>query len=213
MRVFSPRQVLLALALSSIWLVAAAQTTYRWVDDEGVVHYGDRVPPEYANQPSDLLNRHGVPVGSRGGAASEAQLEAERLEEEARTERLEQQRRDRVLLDTYLSVDEIRMLRDRRVQLLEAQLAVTESTLNRLTQQLQELELLASEYRPYTDDPEAERIPDDLATDLANAQASVIEHERRLARGREERTAMIARFEQDIERFHELQAQRQAPRR
>lgn len=200
------------LALTGIGGAALAQSTFRWVDEDGVVHYGDRIPPEYANQPSDVLNRHGVPVGTRSGAATEAQLEAERLEAEARAARMEQQRRDRVLLDTYLSVDEIRMLRDRRIQLLEAQLAVTESTLARLYQQLHELELLASEFRPYSQDPEAERIPEDLADDLASAQASVIEHERRLARGREEQAAMVARFDEDIARFRELQTQRGAQR-
>jgi hypothetical protein len=210
---FSTRQVLLVLALSGACVTAAAQTTYRWVDENGVVHYGDRIPPEYADQPSDMLNRHGVPVGSRSGAVTEAQLEAERVEAAARAERIEQQRRDRVLLDTYLSVDEIRMLRDRRLQLLDAQLAVTESTLQRLYQQLHELEVLASEFQPYSQDPEADRVPEDLADDLASAQASVIHHERRLARGREEQATMIERFDQDIERFQELQAQRRPQER
>ena len=29
---------------------------YRWVDSDGVVHYGDAIPPEYAEHDRDILN-------------------------------------------------------------------------------------------------------------------------------------------------------------
>ncbi|MDH3551543.1 MAG: DUF4124 domain-containing protein [Gammaproteobacteria bacterium] len=43
-------------------LGASAQqaVTYRWVDDEGVVHFGDRIPPEYAEKPKQVLNDQGI---------------------------------------------------------------------------------------------------------------------------------------------------------
>ncbi|MCC5861010.1 MAG: DUF4124 domain-containing protein [Gammaproteobacteria bacterium] len=190
----------------------AANPTYRWVDDQGVVHYGDRIPPEYADQRSDVLNRHGVAVGSREGVRTAEAREAEAREAEARAERNAQQRRDRVLLDTYLSVEEIRMLRDRRLEMLQAQLDVTASTLERLYQQLHDLEMIAAEYRPYNDDPEAERIPEDLARDLAAVQGSVLDYERTLDQGREEQLRLMDRFEADILRFEELQADQQRRR-
>ncbi len=206
-----PPLLLILTALCAVLVsgLLQASPTYRWVDDEGVVHYGDRIPPEYADQRSDVLNRHGVAVGTREGARSEAAREAEAREAEARAERMAQQRRDRVLLDTYLSVEEIRMLRDRRLEMLQAQLDVTASTLERLYQQLHTLETLAAEYRPYSDDPEAERIPDDLARDLATVQGAVLDYERTIEQGREEQRRLMDRFEADILRFEQLQAERQ----
>ena len=205
------KRTLVCLALAGAGLLASsmlqASPTYRWVDDDGVVHYGDRIPPEYADQRSDVLNRHGVAVGSREGLRS-----AEAREAEARAERNATQRRDRVLLDTYLDVDEIRMLRDRRLDMLQAQLDVAASTLERLYQQLHSLEMIAAEYRPYNDDPEAERIPEDLARDLASVQSSVLDYERTLDQGREEQLRLVERFEADILRFEELQAERQRRR-
>lgn len=186
-----------------------ASPTYRWIDDQGTVHYGDRIPPEYADQHSDVLNRHGVAVGTREGVRSEAAREAEARDAEARAERMAKQRRDRVLLDTYLSVEEIRMLRDRRLEMLQAQLEVTASTLERLYQQLHTLENLAAEYRPYSDDPDAEHIPDDLARDLATVQDGVLDYERMLQQGREEQRRLMDRFESDILRFEQLQTERQ----
>ena len=199
-----------AAGLVALGTVAQSAQTYRWVDNEGVVHFGDRVPPEYADQRSDVLNRHGVPVGSRDGLLSEDERAAEQREAEALAARIAQQRRDRVLLDTYLSVDEIRMLRDRRLEMLQAQLDVTAGTLERLYQQLHELEMLAEEYQPHNSDADAPRIPDDLANDLASTQASVLTYERTLANGRQEQMRLVERFDEDISRFEELQAQRRS---
>ena len=38
------------LLLISASLAAWGQKVYRWVDEDGNVHYGDRVPPQYAEQ-------------------------------------------------------------------------------------------------------------------------------------------------------------------
>src|SRR5207302_1728727 len=35
---------------------------YRWVDENGVVHYGDHIPPQYAAQDRAVLNAQGVEV-------------------------------------------------------------------------------------------------------------------------------------------------------
>ena len=36
---------------------------YRWVDEQGVVHYGDNIPPQYASQDRTILNAQGIEVG------------------------------------------------------------------------------------------------------------------------------------------------------
>ena len=36
--------------------------TYKWTDADGTVHYGDRIPPEFAERPYALLNDQGVAV-------------------------------------------------------------------------------------------------------------------------------------------------------
>ena len=33
---------------------------YKWVDKDGVTHYGDHVPPEYASQEQHILDRKSV---------------------------------------------------------------------------------------------------------------------------------------------------------
>ena len=59
--------ILLVLAAVALPSAGSAQQhqqrLYRWKDENGVVHYGDKIPPEYANRDRDVLNRQGVDIG------------------------------------------------------------------------------------------------------------------------------------------------------
>src|SRR5215468_3792805 len=85
---------------------------YRWIDENGVVHYGDRLPPQYAKRESAILNKQGVEVGR-----TEAQKTPEQLAEEQRHTdvALRQKQHDVFLLTTYTSVKDIEALRDERL--------------------------------------------------------------------------------------------------
>ena len=53
----------LLLACTSAWAATGKGTrAYHWVDKDGVVHFGDTVPPEYAEQAHQELNEQGVTV-------------------------------------------------------------------------------------------------------------------------------------------------------
>ena len=113
---------------------ASAQQLYRWVDKNGVVHYGDRVPPEYAKVKRDILNDQAIKVGTLEAEKTVEQLEAEAIE----AQRIEDEsRRDQVLLTTYLSIEEIEQLRDRRLELIDAQIRVTNLYLSNLRDRLE----------------------------------------------------------------------------
>ena len=182
--------------------------TYKWVDEHGRVHYGDHVPPQYVDRDRDVLNDQGVRVGSEQGAktaaerAEEARLAA--LQEELRAEKLAAARRDRVLLETYLSIEEIEMLRDRRLELMESQIKVTEQYLNNLRKRLLMLQQEAVLYRPYSDEPDAPEIPKNLDVDISRTVASINLYERTLATTRDQQQELRDKFARDITRFQEL---------
>lgn len=181
---------------------------FRWVDENGVVHFGDRVPPQYVSEEHKVLNHRGVEVEVVSGQKSVEQIEKERREarlaEEALRREEEARLRDRVLLSTYLSVDEIEDLRDRRVELLTAQIRVTELYLDNLRAKLEKLEADAKKYSPYSDNPEARPIDEKLARELADTLDSIMLYEQNLSRSRTEKSAVLAKFDSDIERFQEL---------
>ena len=77
---------------------------YRWVDKNGQVHYGDSVPAEYAEQDRDVLNRQGVKVGREEGTVTPEEAAAKAAEDKAARDEQKRKLRDRVLLQTYQSV-------------------------------------------------------------------------------------------------------------
>ena len=186
-------------------LAAGAQqrerSTYSWVDDEGVRHYGDSIPPEYADKPKEVLNNQGVAVDHVDGKKTEEQLAAEERARELEVQMELQRRADKTLLSTYVTVDEIVMHRDRRVELFQAQARVTELYLRNLTRRLNQLKQEAGRYKPYSADPNAAMIDPGLVEEIGDTETSIQRHELNLKKFRQEESDIIERFEGDIERF------------
>ena len=128
-------------------------------------------------------------------------MEAERVENERRVAQELQLRADQALLATYLSVEEILMHRDRRVELFQAQSRVTELYLSNLERRLEKLRSEASKFKPYSDDPNAPMIDTDLAEDLRQTRDTIARHQRNLEKYQLDEAQIIARFDGDIARF------------
>jgi hypothetical protein len=184
--------------------------TYKWVDENGVVHYGDYLPPEYSSSKRQVLNEYGVPVAQQDGAKTEEQIAAEK--EKAKQEAAERQkaimaaRRDQVLLDTYLSVDEIEQLRDRRLELIDTQIKVTENYLQGLRDILQKLQGEAASFKPYSTNPTAPPIDERLARELSTTMDSIMLYEKNLSDTKRRKADVLGQFASDIDRFRELKS-------
>jgi len=185
-----------------------SERLYRWVDSNGTVHYGDHVPPEYSKQERHIVNEHGIQVETLPAQKTENQLAEEaRLEALAEAERrraAELDQRDSILLSTYLSVDEIEALRNRRKELLDGQIRVTEIYLSNLREKLRKLQSDASRFQPYNPDPNAPPIHDWLAKELSNTLNSILVYEKTLDDTRVQQTEIVAKFDKDIDRFKSL---------
>src|SRR5579863_7604688 len=96
---------------------------YRWVDEQGVVHYGDNIPPQYANKEKTLLNSEGVEVGRLDGQKSPEQQATDARDHAALAK---QKQHDAFLVTTYTSVKDIEALRDARLDELKGQRAAAE---------------------------------------------------------------------------------------
>jgi uncharacterized protein (DUF342 family) len=187
---------------------AQSQRLFKYTDENGVTQYVDKIPPQHANRDREVLNDQGVHVASEEGEITEAEraLIAQR-EAEAEAERkakAEIARHDRMLLETYLSVADIEELRNRRLELLESQIKLTEVYLGNLRKKLVSLQSEASRYKPYATKPEAPQIPENLARELSQTTASISLYEQTLARTRSAQAELRASFDDDIARFREL---------
>jgi hypothetical protein len=209
----STRLLLAALVVALVAGGAAAQSQsdkqkklYRWVDKNGQVHYGDSVPAEYAEQDRDVLNKQGVKVGREEGTITPEEAAVKAAEDKAAREEQKRKLRDRVLLQTYQSVKELEVLRDTRLELVDAQLTIQEQSLANLRAQHAKIERAAARYAPLNTEPGAPPLPDETAADLARSANDIATQEGNLQRRREERENIRLTFEADIRRYQELRA-------
>jgi hypothetical protein len=177
------------------------RTLYKWVDEQGVTHYGDHIPPEYAAQERHVINSQGIEINR-----VEAQKTPEALaaEEQKKIDAEQSKNRDRNLLNTYASVQEIERLRDQRVTLLTDQIKVTSQFLEVLNGKLKKLRVSSMRFKPYSSDANASAMPDQIAEDLVRVGNDIRTQEQNLREKRSEETIMSKQFDSDIERFKEL---------
>ncbi len=174
---------------------------YKWVDEQGVTHYGDHVPPQYSQQQRSLLNNQGVEVSHVDAALSPEQAAAAARK---KAELLRQRQHDSFLVSTYTSVADIEALRDVRLDQLQGQRQATEQYVESLRSRLGALQARALGFAPYNSNADARRMPDDLAENLVRTLNEMRQQTAALtAKGDEEKT-LRAQFDADIQRYREL---------
>ncbi len=205
--------VAIGLALACTALVATAANdskgprVYRWVDEHGVVHYGDRVPPQYAQRETAVLNGQGVEVGRLSAQQSPEELQASAREQE-RVQR--QKQHDDFLLTTYTSAADIEQLRDERLAQLKGQRVAAEQYIAGLHDRLLSLQARALLCKPYSSERYARRMPDDLAEQLVRTINEMRVQREALAVKDQEESAMRTQFQADIDRYRALRSTRTA---
>ncbi len=196
-----------SVLLASVTLAAnqsppgSSKRMYKWVDEQGITHYGDRIPPEYASQAHDVVNAQGIEV-----QRLEAQKTPEQsaLEDQLKLEEAQRASRDKNLLNTYVSVQEIERLRDQRVTLLSDQIRVTTQFLEILDGKLKRLRTASMGFKPYSANPNAPPMSDQVAEDLVRVGLDIRTQEENLRQKRAEEAVMTKQFDGDIARFKEL---------
>lgn len=197
------KSVLLVALIAGISFAApVAAKTYKWVDDKGVTHYGETVPPEYANKNRVELDKSGRVVRKETvltpeqRSAQEAADTNMRKEEEASRE---QRRHDKALIDTYSSVEEIDLARERNVQQVQAHIDSISSQIENVFDKLRALKKEAN-----MNAAAAKPIPRSLYDDIQDTDVRLTKLQQELEKKKAEKIAMEARYAADKARYKEL---------
>ena len=202
----------LAAVLAALLLIPSAHAetrgaqtkgkqTFKWVDDKGVIHYGDSIPAEYSQRESHVLNSQGVEVQKHRAEMSpaEAAVFAAKQKEEA-----QRRQHDMFLISTYPSVKEIENVRDTRLEQINAQVSAAEAYISSLNSRVDGLKERAQLFAPYNKKSDARRMPDDLAEEMVRASSELRTQKSALAQRRSELQSVVDTFDADIRRFKEL---------
>lgn len=197
--------MLTAALLATATFDADAQQRYRWVDENGSIRISDRIPPDAADKRVEVLNARGmvirviepkVELTAEQAAARDRDLAAAA---QAEADREAQAHRDRMLLDSYTTVEDLTRSRDNRVSALEAQILVSRDALAAHEQHLLELDAQAERVRAA-----GNPVPDELTARIADTQAKLEATAEFVETRVAEQQEIRAQFDADIARFQEL---------
>jgi hypothetical protein len=196
-----------ALAVLALAPVAGEATMYKWVDEKGVVHYSDKVPPDAVNKNRIELNEQGVQVKKTDKPLTSEQIRAKE-QEEARNRQVDKQqeevaRRDRALVSSYTTEKDIDLAKHRALQTIEAQIQSAEAYGAQLKLRSTDAETKKAGYAGKPVPVALERELDSIASESArNAEF--------IARKKKEAEAAKAKYEADKLRWRELVAAKSA---
>jgi len=182
---------------------AQAGKLYKWVDENGQVRYGDRIPARYAREGNQTLNKEGVVVDRKPPAKTPEQIAEEarikKAEAEAERVRREKAYQDRILLDTFTNEDEMVMTRDGKIQAIEAVIRITNGRTQKLKQRLAGLTQSAANF-----ERAGKPVPEAITNEIAESRHKIAQNNRYIANRKAEQQKIREKFEADIKRFREL---------
>lgn len=200
------RTFVLAMALLASPALALA-ATYKWVDEKGVVHYTDKIPPEQVDKATVQLDKQGVPVKRIEPAPTpeqkRAKAEAEAREKQLAKERELIDRRDRALLSTYTMESEIDLARRRALATIDQQIESSTAYTTQLNKRKTELEAKIKATKDGT-------APSVLDRELANLETELARQADLVAAKQKEVLLVNVRYDADLKRWRELRAATEA---
>ena len=186
---------------------AQAGKLYKWVDENGQIRYGDRIPPQYARKSNETLNQQGITVDRKEAAKTPEQIAAAQRLEEARqaAERVQQEkdRKDRILLDTFTNEDEMVLTRDGKIEAIEAIIRVTNGRTEKLKLRLSELKTRAANI-----ERSGKPVSAKLNAEISETRQQIAQNFTYVKRRNSDQQLIREQFEVDIARFRELQAEK-----
>ena len=193
----------LLLLLAHGWRQAPAADTFRWIDEQGKVHYSDRVPPEQAKSRRARLNEQGFEVEVVQAPKSRELVEREQLLKQLRMQQekvLEEQREhDKALMRTYRSTDEIIAALKVKLDNLDGIIKLTQTSLDRDQRSLSTLQ-----DRIHDLERRAQPIPQSMLDSQAILQRRMTHYGQQIQRTENEKLATADSFKRDLGRFQAI---------
>jgi len=186
---------------------------YKWVDDEGQMHFGDKIPAKYQIKEHDELSESGAVIKHQDAKKI---LTIEEKAEKARAEREVQRlaliekkkrQRDRVLLDTYTTERDLFLARDSRLDAVGSQIELAESIIDDSNNKI-----VSMEQQVVSIEASQRAVPDSLRKSIKNEKHQVKVQTKIMGKNIVRRDEIATQFNGYIARFKELKAAQKAKR-
>lgn len=177
--------------------------TYKWVDEHGKTHYGDTIPAQYAGQGTSEMDKKGLIIKKTPAALSPDQRKAQEgalaSQKVEALKVMERSRKDKALLNTYSTEQEIDMARDRN--LTQIDLAAQS---DQVRQKSAQTRLTKFRNQSYDLIRAKKAVSAELKQDIENAEKEVAQINATLRQHLQNKEAARTRFEGDKTRYRDL---------
>jgi hypothetical protein len=199
--------LLIALLLAAGAVHAQAQGGGKivcWKDKAGkTVGCGDKVPPEYQDNATKELNKRGITVNQSDPALTADQKKAIQAETDrkaaASAVAAEQKRKDKALLDTFTTVNEIDLKRNRDIQLIASNIEAQQTNLKNANDRQADVRSRIEQFKK-----ENKPVPAPVQEEFDRTEAAKVKIQTQITQKRKEIADLNQQYDDMKKRFLEL---------
>jgi len=178
----------------------------KWIDKDGQIHYGDKVPPQYLRKEHQIMNQEGVILETVPAAKTEAQLREEKRQAKIAKIKAEKKRqqdfKDKVLIDTYTTERDLLKAREERLGTFNSLIELTGTIIKSNEDQLERLLKRKTEFEKFQ-----KELPIHMKEQEEILRQQIIANQGYVQDQMSERQKIVHKFEKDLSRFLYLKKQ------
>jgi len=179
---------------------AFAKQIYRWVDENGNVLFSDQIPPQHAKHRRESLNQNARVIEVVDKQKTKAQRDLEKRLARLRKQQEEiirkQKIRDKVLLTTFRSTDDMESALKGKMLTLDGQRKVMRSNLFRLEKQRKQQQQRAAQH-----ERDGRKTPEKLLEDIVASKDQITRMSDEVAKQDEKKKRVRKKLESEIARY------------
>lgn len=107
-----------------------------WTNSEGIKECGDKIPPEYTQQGYQEISKGGVVLEEKERIKTKEELKKAKKEAAIIAREKDEERNkkahDKMLLETFASIEEIEAARDQKIEAVESTIKITQKRIIKL---------------------------------------------------------------------------------
>jgi hypothetical protein len=183
--------IIFSLLIVSNMAVAEGKKIVKWVDSKGVTQYGDKLPASEAGRNNAEMNAQGMVVKKNVTTNNSNDLQNQ--------QKLEQERKDKILLASYTNAEEIDLAKERNLELDKAALqALSQQKIN-ITNRTARNNKLADGFKA-----RKKPLPAYLVDELKLSKTEIANLDKQIVQRKSNMAATNARYTEEKVRFMAL---------
>ena len=129
--------LIIIFILSVLILASNANARMKcWTNSDGIKECGDKVPPEYTQQGYQELGKGGIVREEQGRVKTKEELQKEKITADAKARKQKEikskKAQDKMLLETYTSIDEIKIAQKQKIEAIESTIKIVKKRIIKL---------------------------------------------------------------------------------